>query len=128
MILDLHNPPIDIPEEVLYVKIATMCSIPIGGSVYSRIITKYPECFPEETEHRRKCEAIPQKVHDDYNKEFWELREYVYKDSLPGLGMGYWSKHPEEYEKFRESRKIPDKIMKEKEKELHKKYYSKYGI
>ena len=103
------------------------CSInkrPIGMSLYDEAIEKHPEYFPEEVEHRRKWDLIPEEVHEAYRKEYWEMVNEIEKD-LPEktglMGAVFNDEYHKEWSKLQP-------LIREKEKEIHNKHYKKYGI
>jgi hypothetical protein len=103
-------------------------NIPMGVSTYLKAIADHPEYFPEEVEHQKKWDSIPQSVHDAYRAEWTERFKELNKDSPPQMGILYWFDHPEE---LKELRKFHDKVRpleQKMEKELHEKYYSAYGL
>lgn len=118
----------NIPAKVFYLKMCAQAKIPIGISLYNEIITEYPEYFPEETEHRRKWELIPQFVHDAYWKERNEFREELWRDEPKSVGIFGMLHNTEEYQKYDEAYQRLKPIEKAKNKELHAKHYAQYGI
>lgn len=112
---------INAPKDVQALHILASTKTPIGSSLYEKTIKEHPEYFPEEIEHRRKYDLIPQEVHDAY----WEGRE-VLDDELLKSNKGILNLiHNTEAKK--EWDEAYAKFSKE-EKALHKKHYSKYGI
>lgn len=112
------------PYLVQYIYACSINNYPIGISMYDEALENHPEYFPDEVEHKRKWDAIPQIVHDNYFEEFWEKKKEIEKDLPPATGIvGYMNN--DEYHKKRE--KLQPKVNK-MEKNLHKKHYSKYGI
>lgn len=57
----------DIPNEVLAVWAASFGGY-IGAEQLNNAIEKYPEYFPEEVEHKRKWDSVPQELKDRYFK------------------------------------------------------------
>jgi len=117
------------PQEIKYLCICSLLNKPVVSSIYEDAIKKYPEYFPDIIEHRKKWEAIPQEVHDAYQKELFELDKKIYKDvPYSGKGILFYSQHPEEYEEHNKEWKTANKKAQPLYKKLHKKYYAKYGI
>ena len=118
----------EIPAEVLHVQMCGKYGIPLGHRNYISTVKKYPEYFPKEYAHIIKYEAIPNEVHDEYFKEYWEFTEELWKDAPKSGGLMAMANNTEEYKKWQETygRLRPFEIA--KEKELHKKYYTKYGL
>lgn len=58
----------DVPNIVIYIKGMAQMGHPIGYETLEKAINEYPEYFPEEVEHRRKWNAIPEEVKDKYFK------------------------------------------------------------
>lgn len=134
----------DTPSLVLFVKGMAMIGEPISFSLYEEALTKYPEYFSEEIECKRKWDAIPQSVHDEYQNlsetqlfpSEEELKEYeaiLGPEPFPELPGGIIQRvmHPEHEEEYA----IQDQWNKKlfalrsvKQKELRDKYYGPYGI
>ena len=116
------------PTIIQYIYMASVSKIPIGASTVDEAIKKHPEYFPDEVEHRRKWDLIPEEVHQAYNKEMSEMMDKIYEDMPEQKGMFAWSKDPEGYkeweDKFYECREKEKPLS----KHIHEKYYSKYGI
>lgn len=127
-----HMDKVDIvrnmPNKVLYVKMAQSSGIPIGYKIYNEAIAEYPEYFKEEVKHRKKYDAIPKEVHDAYHKEYWDFHEALWKDEPKSGGVFSAVKKDEEYQKYKEAFDRLRPIEKLKEKELHTKYYTPFGI
>jgi len=140
----------EVPNIVLFVKMAALTNMPIGYEMYEKAITEYPEHFPEEVEHRRKWDLIPQEVHDAYNKEMFgeggglflsnenrdEFEEQIGKcphTELQGNGI-IWRVTVGDEKYYNEMQDIDAwnnkyyKLRSIKEKAIWEKHYSKYGI
>jgi hypothetical protein len=89
---------------------------------------EHPEYFPEEVERERRWNLIPQQVHDAYLKELSEFNEILWKDAPKSGGIFEMINNSEASKKYYEFWDKAHPIQEAKEKELHKKYYSKYNI
>ncbi len=120
---------LDAPLNVQYVYIRTLLGQPVSATLLNEAITESPSYFPEEAEEKRKWDAIPQDVHAAYWKEYWELHNSLCKD-IPHYGMGilYYTEHPQEYMEYTKAMDIVSSKLELLKKELHLKYYSKYGV
>lgn len=118
----------NIPHEVMFVRIAEQCGIPMGYSHYMEIIQKYPEHFPKEIEHKRKWDSIPQQVHDDYGNECQAMRNEVYKNLPLSKGLMWVIENSQEYRDWQVEYDKCYKIEQEQQKILHDKYYKSYGV
>ena len=116
------------PAEVLYIQFASLMKYPLGLSFVQDTITKYPEYFPEETEHRRKWSLIPQSVHDEYNKKRSIIREECFKDCPPSLGISGWINNSEYMEEYQRVYKECDEKAIPLLRDLHNSLYKEYGI
>ena len=121
--IDIFDP--SVPHEVLYIHTMAYMGIPMGMSFYEETIKKYPDYFPDEIEHRRKWDSIPQSLHDAYWSEYWAFYEELWKNEPKSKGILAAIK---DQESFHEAYDRLRPIEKKKEKELHKKYYAKYGL
>jgi len=113
----------ELPDIIQFLYIQWLGEMPVGASTYEKAIKEYPEYFPEEVEYRRKWNAIPQAVKDQYNKESGELFQ-AEQEANPSKGLLYYCQHPEEWE---ERSTIYEEFSK-KEDELFNKHFSKYGL
>lgn len=116
------------PAKIQVIYIKSHFGIGISVSMFEEAIIEYPEYFPDEVEHKRKWDSVPQSIQDGYNKERELLRNVIYKDLPPSKGILGWINDAEGYEKWR----IKSDECREKEmslaKELHKKFFGQYGI
>jgi hypothetical protein len=128
MKMNLYDKIDKTPHKVLYVQMCAMSNIPIGMSLYDEVLSEYPEYFPEEVEHKKKWESVPQEVKDAYWKEYWKFHETLWKNEPKSGGLLAYINDTDESKKFNEAYKRLRPLEEAKEKELHKKYYSKYGI
>lgn len=119
---------IKLPAKVLYLQLAAARGIPVGGGFFDEVITEYPEYFPKEAERKRKWDAIPKEVHEAHWKEYNEFRNELWKDVQCGGGLMEAINHTEAYQKWQKMYERLNPLEEIKLKELHKKYYSKYGI
>lgn len=78
------------PNKVQYIYMMGMMKRAIGSGVYEDAIKEHPEYFPDEVEHTRKWDAIPQDVHDKYWEEYWKLDKEIMKDVPPSKGIFGW--------------------------------------
>lgn len=119
---------LDAPALIMHIYRNAMCKIPMGASLIERGMKEHPEYFPDEMEHRRKWEAIPQSVHDEYWKERTAIHTKVFKNMPGSKGILGWANDPEGYLKWsKQWEKCRKKELPLIEK-LHNKFYSKYGI
>jgi len=116
------------PSKVQYIYMMGMMKQPIGSSIYEDAIKEHPEYFPDEVEHRRKWDAIPQEVHDKYSEEYWKLDEEVMKDVPPSKGIIGWIDDQEGYSEWNKKWTEANEKAKPLREALHKKFYSEYGI
>lgn len=119
----------NMPSDVAYVFCAQISGMPIGAGLYEKTVRNNPKWFPKEYDRYMKYDAIPKEVHDNYIKELFDFREELWKDEPKnGGGIEAAINGDESYKKWSEAydRLLP--IQEAKEKELHKKYYEKYGI
>jgi len=116
------------PSKVKYIYMMGMMKIPIGSSTYEDVIKEHPEYFPDEVEHRRKWDAIPQEVHDNYLEEYWELDKEIMKNVPPNKGIMGWIDDQEGYSEWNKKWTEAYEKGNPLREALHKKFYSKYGI
>lgn len=122
------NEILEAPLTVREVYFSVIVGMPVSASKYKQAINNHPQYFPDEVEHKRKYDLIPQSVHDAYLKELQETIGVIHAD-LPKTGgwlslinnSGESDKWHSEYDKIRKKEKA-------ELKRLHEKYYSKYGI
>lgn len=114
------------PSEVMWLNLMAYAKIPVGMSTYDRIISKYPEYFPKEYERKTRWESIPNYVHEARSREFWEFYEELYKGEPGYSGLASMLNNTKEYQEWEAANKRLLPIIKAKEDELEKKYYSKY--
>lgn len=86
----------DAPSEIQILWAASMTNRPVGAGFYQETMEKYPEYFPDEIEHKRKWDAIPQEVHELYYDECAKVR----KERQPSPGLMYWINHPDELAEY----------------------------
>lgn len=118
----------DAPSKVQYIYMMGMMKIPIGSSTYEDVIKEHPEYFPDEVEHRRKWDSIPQEVHDKYWEEYLELDKEIMKNVPPNKGIMGWIDDQEGYSEWNKKRTEAYEKGNTLREALHKKFYSKYGI
>lgn len=116
------------PGKVQYIYMMGVIEQPISLGTYEDAIQEHPEYFPDETERRKKWNAIPKAVHDKYWEEYWRIHKEIMKDIPPSKGIvgcindqegyGEWEK------KWTEANKKRNLLL----ESLHKKFYSEYGI
>ena len=116
-----------IPGIVLQIYVNSMCNIPISISTYNEAIEKYPEYFPDEVEHKKKYDAIPKHIHDQYLQEMSELFEN-YFHHLPNKGMLCRINNQEEDTDWKKKFDEENGKYSEAEKIIHDKYYGSYDI
>jgi len=116
------------PSRVQYIYTMGMMKQPIGSSLYNEAIEEHPEYFPDVIEHRKKWAVIPQKTHDDYWEEYWALDKEIMKDVPDSKGIVYWASNPSDYVEWNKKYTKAKEQGKPLYQELHKKFYSKYGI
>lgn len=116
------------PSKVQYIYMMGMMKHPIGSSIYEDAIKEHPEYFPDEVEHRRKWDAIPQDVHDKYLEEYWELDKEIMKDVPPSKGIFGWIDDQEGYSEWNKKWTEANEKGKPLREALHKKFYSEYDI
>lgn len=75
----------DAPPIIGQVYMCGMMNIPIGSSIYEKAIQKHPEYFPEEVEHRKKWDSVPQQIKDAYSAELYKILD-KYREAAPSLG------------------------------------------
>lgn len=120
---------INAPTEVMMIYMNGLYNLPISFSTSNDAIEKYPEYFPEEVEYNNKWKVIPQEVHDNYWKEYRELdKEMRGSDLQPNPGWRYWIEHPDEFGEYMKKLDKKKELYEDKFKDLHDKYYLKYGI
>lgn len=117
-----------IPNKVLWLKMCGIRNIPVGAGFYNEVLEEYPEHFPVEVERKRKWEAIPQSVHDAYWKEYRMFHEALWKDVPLDGGLMSAINNTPEYQAYQKDFERLRPLEEAKEKELHKKYYSQYGV
>lgn len=117
------------PKIIHHIYCMSAIGVPVGASIYEEAIEKHPEYFPKEVEAERKWKSVPQDVKDSYFKELNDSRELIMKD-LPhnNEGIEYWVNNPKEWKEREAKYDELFPLVVEKEKELHKKHFSKYGI
>ncbi len=116
------------PYEVIFLKMAAVNRIPVGLSVYNRIINKYPDYFPSEYAHNKKWESIPKEVHDAKFKEWFEFKDKLWENEPKSPGIMAHARNTKEAQEWNEAYERLRPIEKKKEDELYNKYYSKFGL
>ena len=119
---------LEAPSAVQYIHMMGTINQPIGCSFFDETVAKYPEYFPDEIESKRKWDLVPQSVRDTYWKEYWEFREKLWENEPKPVGIMGCVNNTKEYKKWAKAYKRLRPLEKKKEKELHEKHYSKYGI
>jgi len=115
------------PHIIQYITIMAHLKQPLGSRIIEKAVFEYPQYFPEELEHRKKWENVPDEVKESYFKEISELfREYFNNGERKGIV--YWATHPDEYKNHEEEDKKLLETLERKEKEIEVKYLSKYGL
>ena len=56
---------LEAPAKVRFLYTMAVAKQPVGSQMIEDAIKESPEYFPDELEHRRKWELIPQQDHDD---------------------------------------------------------------
>lgn len=116
------------PSRVQYIYIMGIMKQPIGSSLYNEAIEEHPEYFPDVIEYRKKWVVIPQKAHNDYWEEYWVLDKEVMKNVPDSKGIVHWASNPSDYVEWNKEYTKAKEKGKPLYQELHKKFYSKYGI
>jgi hypothetical protein len=116
------------PHIVQYVCMSGITGNPIGANTLNEAIENHPEYFPDEIEHRRKWNAIPQEVHDAYLKDRVLLDVEISNNIPPSRGICGWIDDPEGYEEWTLALCKATATYSPKRKEIHDKHYAKYGI
>lgn len=116
------------PPRIAFLYAMALTDQPVGLQTIETAMKDHPEYFPDELEYRRKYNLIPQSVHDAYFEEYGKLREEMLNELPPSKGIIYWCDHPKEYKEWNEAYDRISPQFEVKEKELHRKHYSEYGI
>jgi len=116
------------PSIVQYLYIAGVTKQSVGSKIIDEGIEKYPEYFPDEVEYRRKWALVPQEVHDNYWKEYWDIEKELFKDVPPNEGLMAMCNNTEKYQTWNKMWNIANEKAKPLRKKLHEKFYSKYEI
>lgn len=115
----------EVPHLVAFIFLAAASKIPIGHALYEQALKDHPEYFEEELEYRRKWEAIPESVHEQYQKAIDALP----KEEMPeSKGMVYWSRNPQEYQEWVKVTAPIFKRQERRERNLFNFFYGPYGI
>jgi hypothetical protein len=120
------------PHTIQYLYMMALSKSPVGTAAIESAMKDYPEYFPDELEHRRKWDLIPQDVHNEYWGKFFLLHSECYKSLPRDTGILQWAtgdnegykKWNEEYEKCRKKEKEAEPLF----RKLHAEYYEKWGI
>lgn len=117
----------NLPNDVLQIWVKNSIGQPIGSGLLERAIENHPEYFPEEVEHRRKYNLIPESVHIDYFEEYFRRESEILKDQpYRVMGILYYAEHPDHYKACRDFAKMKEPELAALKEELEKKYYSPY--
>lgn len=116
------------PAKVQFLYTMAMSKQPVGMKILNDAIAEHPEYFPDEVEHRRKWELIPQQVHDDYLKEREALRIEMYKEMPPSKGILGWIDDPKGYEEWNIAYEKCKKAEEPLVAALYEKFYGQYGV
>ena len=112
--------------QILYCK--SIANYPVGSEELKKAIEEFPDYFPEEIEHEKKWNSIPESIHEEYWKEMEALRKEIFKDLPEGRGIFFWINNPTKLKNWQEQyEKLKIKGL-PKAKKLHQKFYSSYGI
>lgn len=119
----------DAPAIVQFVFGISAINGTISSTIFDKALDEHPEYFPEEVEHRRKWNSIPQQVHDDYSKEWTLLLESeIYTEVGASKGFMWMIDHPNEYDdwsiEYGKCKKNKEPLF----KKLHERFYGPYGI
>jgi hypothetical protein len=122
----------NMPNDVMYVRMAAMTGIPIGFTFYEETLKKYPEWFPEETRRTNIWKSIPQKIKNKYDSAVSKMNKEVFgraeHELCLGKGIVHRMNHPELYIDYYKEQGRLRSIYNIKEAKLYKKYFSKYGL
>ena len=116
------------PAKIQWLYTMALAKQPIGSSTLENAIKEHPEYFPDELEHRRKYDLIPQQVHDDYWKEWRVLIDEMYKEMPPSKGILSCIDDPKGYKEWSIAYEKAKKKQEPLQKALHDKFYHQYGI
>lgn len=118
------------PQEIQYIY---MCAHlkrkrPIGSRLIDESMEKYPEYFQDEIQATKNWNSIPESIHESYKAECIKIHKIIFKDLPPPRGIFFQIEHPEEaanwHKLWNECRKKEIPFL----KEIHKKYYSPFGL
>lgn len=110
----------DTPAEVIYLYLAAERGYPVGRTFYDMVVNKYPKYFKEQIEQRKIWDSIPNEEKQAYWDEYFER--------LPlrsGPGLRALIENPDLVNEI--PRRKEEDVLKVR-KELHEKYFSKYGL
>jgi len=121
------------PALVYQVRMCSMMGIPIGLSLYEEALEKHPEYFPEEVEHLRKWNSVPEKLKDEHYEESRAIDEKfdVAGPPLPNKGLMHMITNSEGQKELEVWRKYNADTYEEREKEkrdLYNRYFNKFGL
>ena len=116
-----------VPLEVLHVWICDAACLPIGHTTYCDAVKRFPEYFLEEIVINKRWMAIPLEVHDDYNKELKIALDEFHAENPRAIERGIMNYVNATDLEQRAQHALDIKSLKI-EKDLRRKYYSKYNI
>ena len=118
----------DAPAIIKFILYSAYTGTPIGSKMLDEAVEKHPEYFPDIVEYRRKRELVPEEVDAEYWSEYNKLHDEIFKDVPPSTGLMSMCNNTDEFQAFNKAYKNADKIFEPLNKELYKKFYSKYGL
>lgn len=117
------------PGIVQFIHIASYSKTPIGMQIYEEAIRTYPDYFEEEVELRKKWDAVPQYVEDEYFKAMAKMRShYMSKSPHSGKGLMFFIQNPDAFLESRNYDTAQRPAMIREAKEIHKEFLASFNI
>jgi len=120
---------VNAPSIIQYIYIASVQNQPIGMSIYEEAMKSYPQFFKEELEIRRRWDAVPPHIKEQYFDAMAKMYEkYARETPFYGKGIMFFANNPD---KFSEQIAYVEAQRQNKinaGKKIHQQFLSSFGI
>ena len=118
----------DVPALVSFINMCAAMGIPVGTTLYDRALTDHPKYFPEAIAHRKRWDAIPKEVHEEYRAATANMFSDRTAHEYGGKGLVWYINHPKEYDEYRAWQQEMQPEWDAEDKVIHDKYYKAHGV
>ena len=120
---------VNAPSIIQYIYIASVQNQPIGMSIYEEAMKSYPQFFKEELELRRRWDAVPEHIKEQYFDAMAKMyKTFDEKTPFHGKGIMFFANNPDKFSQqmFYVESQRPLKI--DEGKKIHNQFLSSFGI